>query len=114
MLPSDKGSDTQTTRVQQGPTEEQGRLLGRRHLWFSSHPSARGTGDRTRNFAKMPMLLLSGDSLVLVISIPALSFLASLDLPGDRFTKMTSGTERVTTSSETKAAACVCPQPQGR
>lgn len=58
MLPSDKGSDTQTTRVRQGPTEDQGRLLGRGHLWFSSHPSARGTGG---NFAKMPMLLLSGD-----------------------------------------------------
>lgn len=63
-MPSDKGSDAHTTRVQ-GPTEEQGRLLERGHLWFSSHPSARGTGGRTRNFAKMPMLLLSGDGCFL-------------------------------------------------
>lgn len=53
-------------------------------------------------------------SLVLVSSIPALSSLASLDLRGDRSTRMTSGTERVTTSSEPKAAACVHSPKAGR
>lgn len=53
-------------------------------------------------------------SLVLVSSIPTLSSLASLDLRGDRSTRMTSGTERVTTSSEPKAAACVQSPKAGR
>lgn len=109
MLPSDKGSDTQTTRVHQGSTEGQGRLLGERTPLVFQSPQCWGTGDRTRNFAKMPMLLLSADSLGLVISIPA-----SLDLPGGRSTRMTFGTERVTTSSETNAAACIHSPKAGR
>lgn len=53
-------------------------------------------------------------SLVLVSSIPALSSFPSLDLRGDRSTRMTSGTERVTISSKTKAAACVHSPKAGR
>lgn len=81
--------------------------MGRGHLWFSSYPT---TSDPGGNFSKMPTFLRSGawaSSQLPVSSIPVLTSLPSLDPRGGRSPRVTSGSKRGSTGSESRAAASV-------
>lgn len=115
MAPSEKKRVTlrQSGHNRRG-TEQQGPVLGRGHLWFSSYPT---TSDPGSNFSKMPTFLRSGawaSSQFLVSSIPALTSFPSVDLRGDRSPRVTSGTKRGSTGSECRAAASVDRTKAGR
>lgn len=83
--------------------------MGRGHLWFSSYPT---TSDPGGNFSKMPTFPRSGawaSSQLPVSSIPVLTSLPSLDPRGGRSPRVTSGSKRSSTGSESRAA----PRPAG-
>lgn len=81
--------------------------MGRGHLWFFSYPTTRDPGG---NFSKVPTFPRSGawaSSQLPVSSIPVLTSLPSLDPRGGRSPRVTSGSKRSSTGSESRAAASV-------